>query len=121
MNSTIEIFITAILAAILTAAGVWFILKSYLIWIPRQMVNVRNWDRLVLSSPEAVYCYLEEHKDDEITYQLAEVLVERNDELINLAIARFTKNQAILKNLFKSTNDEAIRYAVLSNPNFPFG
>ena len=96
-------------------------MKSYLIWIPRQMVNVRNWDRLVLSSPEAVYCYLEEHKDDEITYQLAEVLVERNDEVINLAIARFTKNQAILKNLIKSTNDEAIRYAVLSNPNFPFG
>ena len=74
--------------------------------------------RLLLSSPETVFQYFEKHQDGEIPYQLAEVLLTRNDELINLGLARFTKNKEVLEKLFKESSDEAIRCAALSNPIF---
>ncbi|MFQ5853770.1 MAG: hypothetical protein ACE5JU_24690, partial [Candidatus Binatia bacterium] len=85
---------------------------------PKTLIEAK---RLLLVSPEEVYRYLEERKDDEILYQLAEVLLERNDELINLAIARFTNNEGVLESLFKASTDEAIRCAALGNPEFPLG
>jgi hypothetical protein len=77
--------------------------------------------RLLLSPPEVVYQYLEEHRNEDILNQLAEVLLTRNEELINLGVARFTKNEAALERLFGETGSEAIRCAVLSNPKCPLG
>ncbi len=48
-----------------------------------------------------------------IIYQLSEILLENDNELINLAIARFSKNADVLKTLFNKTSDEAIRCALL--------
>lgn len=76
--------------------------------------------RLFLSSPETVYQYLKEHKGANLVHHLSEVLLTRDDELINLAIAQFSKNMEVLEKLFHETRDEAIRCAILGNPKFPW-
>ncbi len=76
--------------------------------------------RLLLSSPETVYQYLNEHKGTDIVNHLSEVLLTRSDELINLAIAQFSENKNVLEKLFQETSDEAIRCAILGNPKFPW-
>ena len=83
---------------------------------PRILMEVK---RLMLVSPEDVYRYMEACKDSELLYHLAEILLERKEELIKLALARFTNNGEILERLFKISTDEAIRCAALGNPNLP--
>jgi hypothetical protein len=80
--------------------------------------------RLALSSPEYVYVFLEKHADDNLSQEIFETLLERNNELIMLGLARFCKNQDILKKLFCNASDKdgaALRCAVLSNTNCNFG
>jgi len=74
--------------------------------------------RLVLSSPEYVYDYLEKHAK-ELPSEVFDALFKRNNELIKLGLAKFCNDYEILRKLFIESEKEdggAIRCAVLSNP-----
>ena len=92
---------------------------------------------LLHSSPDAIYKWFEKNKDitwryydlvsskkkDDTSYRSEEgrdykffnELIKKDNDLIKLALAKFTNDQDLLKDVFNSTKDEGIRCAVLSN------
>lgn len=79
--------------------------------------------RLTLSSPEYVYAYLESHADKDLPWGFSEALHQMNNSLVNLGLARYSNNINVLRTLFRNPppqEEEALRCAVLSNPNCDF-
>ncbi len=92
---------------------------------------------LLHSSPEEIYKWFEKYKDftwsyydlvrskkkDDTSYINEEAkdykflneLIKKDNNLIKLALAKFTHDSDLLKDVFNSTKDEGIRCAVLSN------
>jgi hypothetical protein len=70
---------------------------------------------------QAVYGWLERNRAEArprgtfVPKEISEVLVKRNDPLVNLGLAQFTKDCEILRTVYR-TGDVAIKCAVLSNP-----
>ncbi|MDP2167216.1 MAG: hypothetical protein Q8J64_02660 [Thermodesulfovibrionales bacterium] len=85
---------------------------------PKVLIEAK---RLLLSSPEEVYRYFENLNDENMSYQLSFVLADSGNELIKLALAKYSKNSNVVEKLFNENKDETIRCAALLNPDFPLG
>jgi len=74
--------------------------------------------RLVLSSPEYVYDYLEKHSE-KLPLEVFGALFKCNNELIKLGLAKFCNDHEILRKLYVESakeDGEVMRCAVFSNP-----